>query len=40
MAPEALRYLVVHELTHLIHRNHSGQFWEAVERELLGCGPK
>lgn len=37
---EALRYLVVHELTHLIHRNHSGQFWEAVERELLGCGPK
>jgi hypothetical protein len=30
--PEVVRYLMIHELTHLEHMNHSARFWRAVER--------
>lgn len=43
--PEVLRYLIVHELSHLKHMNHSERFWaevaryepewKALDRELL-----
>jgi len=33
---KALEYAVVHELTHLKHRNHSKAFWELVEKMLPG----
>ena len=32
MPPEVVRYLMVHELSHLLHMNHSEFFWRAVER--------
>lgn len=30
----ALEYVVAHELTHLLHRNHSPEFWAALARTL------
>ena len=32
--PEVAEYLVVHEMCHLLHRNHSARFWKAVEKAM------
>jgi predicted metal-dependent hydrolase len=29
---EVVNYLVIHELTHVTHMNHSARFWQAVEK--------
>jgi len=32
--PEALRYVVIHELVHLEHHNHSRRFWAALAEAM------
>jgi predicted metal-dependent hydrolase len=34
--PSVLEYVVVHELCHIRHRNHSAHFWDLVARHLPG----
>lgn len=35
MAPiDVLNYIVVHELTHLIHQNHTSTFWNEIDKVM------
>ena len=37
LAPDLVRYLLIHELCHMIAMNHSRRFWRAVERFQPDC---
>jgi len=34
LPPSIVEYIIVHELAHLTHRNHTPEFWATVERAL------
>ena len=35
--PKYLNYVIMHELSHLIHGNHSARFWNLVEENCPGA---
>jgi predicted metal-dependent hydrolase len=35
--PEVVRYLLIHELAHTMHMNHSARFWRYVARHAPDC---
>lgn len=35
-SPAIFRYVVIHEIAHILHPNHSAQFWRAVETHDSG----
>lgn len=37
--PEVLRYVVIHEVCHLVHRDHSDAFWALVARQCPDYRP-
>lgn len=40
VAPDLIDYVILHELCHTIHMNHSGSFWREVERRMPDYGQR
>ena len=38
--PESIDYVIVHELAHLLHKNHSKQFWDKVAEMMPDYAPR
>ena len=36
LPPSLLKYVIIHELAHRIHANHSEAYWNEVERAMPG----